>query len=103
LILNNPTEKRYTRLRKNIARSQLAQYSWASASQFWSLAFHSHSSCCCQQGTPYLAEEAASFSKHIYVACTSIIHGRRNSIVILPSGGQNNFSGVDNSSVIPFY
>jgi len=57
LFLNNPTEKvAYTRLCENIVRSQLAQYSWASATQFWGFAFHSHSSCCCQQGTSDLSE-----------------------------------------------
>jgi len=47
LILNNPTEKNTLCCGRNVVQSQLAQYS--SASQFWNLAFHSQSSCCCQQ------------------------------------------------------
>jgi len=40
--------KKYARLCKNIVRSQLAQYSWGSFTQFWGFP----SSCCCEQGTP---------------------------------------------------
>jgi len=43
--------KKYARLCKNFVRSQLVQYSWAPASHVWCLVFHSHFSCCCQQGT----------------------------------------------------
>ena len=36
-------------------------YSWASATQFWSLALHSHSSCCCQQGSSHVGEVGLKF------------------------------------------
>jgi len=44
------------RLQEYCQKTALAQYFWASASQLWRLAFHSHSSCCYQQGTSHLAE-----------------------------------------------
>jgi len=57
LFLNTQMKKaQNVRLCMNIVKNRLAQYSWISASQFWSLAFNSHSSCRCQQGTSHLAE-----------------------------------------------
>jgi len=62
----------YYRLCKNIVRSQLAGYPWSSAWQFWRLALHSHSSCCCQQETSCPDEYrpiAVSFTEGTHGMC----------------------------------
>jgi len=56
LVPNNPTEKNTLGWARTLSEGKKPAnlVLWASASKFWGLVFHSHSSCCCQQETSHL-------------------------------------------------